>query len=122
MSTFNWYAFNSDLNAIRGNAGTSQAECKITRRRIASHKTLCEQLCNGFQTHDGQWDEQRTVAAERKLALLEARLTAFFGAKVVTFQHDPRGGTVKLQPKNKNITLVYFARDMGGDFIYTGGK
>lgn len=120
-ATFNWYAFASDLEQIADGVILDDRlqVARLVRRRIAAHATLCEQLCNAFQDRAGNWDERATKRAEARLTNLERRLVAFFGAEVVHFNHDPRGGTVKLTPRRPIDGLVYFARDWGGDLIFT---
>ena len=59
---------------------------------------LAEELCNGYQDCQGNWDQERTQAAERKQERIEAKTQATateIGGRCL-FQGDPRGATVKI--------------------------
>jgi hypothetical protein len=120
---FNWYAFRCDLREITGAKDLpSEATARAIRRDIARHHTLQEHNCNGFATYDDREDvaaRQRSEARERGV---ERRLRAFFG-DLVTFEGDPRGGTVKIDAAgrlDRGARYTYFGRDLGGNLIYVG--
>lgn len=59
---------------------------------------LAEELCNGYQDWQGNWDGKRTVAAEKKQERIErkaAEAAEAIGGKAI-FQHDPRGNVLKV--------------------------
>jgi hypothetical protein len=73
-----------------------QAEL-LMRYGVTLHR-LAEELCNGYQDWQGNWDEKRTQAAEKKQARIELRAQEAaerIGGKVIT-GGDPRGCVLKV--------------------------
>lgn len=75
-----------------------QRQAELLMRYNATLHRLAEELCNGYQTFDGKWDEKRTVASEKKQARIEQRaaeVAQAIGGKIIT-QGDPRGCVLKV--------------------------
>ena len=73
-----------------------QAE-KLMRYSATLHR-LAEELCNGYQDHNGNWDEKRTRYAEAKQERIERKafdVAVSVGGYVVT-GGDPRGCVLKI--------------------------
>jgi hypothetical protein len=75
-----------------------QKQADLLMRYGATLARLAEELCNGYQTYDGKWDEKRTLAAEKKQARIELKAqqaAEAIGGKIIT-QGDPRGNVLKI--------------------------
>lgn len=75
-----------------------QRQAELLMRYSVTLHRLAEELCNGYQTWDGKWDEKRTAQAEKKQARIEQRaaeVAAAIGGKVIT-GGDPRGCVLKI--------------------------
>jgi len=75
-----------------------QRNAELLMRYSATLHRLAEELCNGYQDWQGNWDEKRTQAAERKQERIEKRaaeVAAAIGGQVIT-GGDPRGCVLKI--------------------------
>lgn len=75
-----------------------QKQADKLMRYGATLKRLAEELCNGYQDPQGNWDAKRTAQAEKKQERIErkaAEVAEAIGGKVVT-QGDPRGHVLKV--------------------------
>lgn len=75
-----------------------QKQAELLMRYGATLKRLAEELCNGYQDWQGNWDATRTALAEKKQHRIEAKARQAaieIGGKAV-FQGDPRGCVLKV--------------------------
>ena len=75
-----------------------QRQAEALMRYGATLCRLAEEQCNGYQDHQGNWDERATRQSDAKEARIRQRATdvaASIGGRVV-FQGDPRGNTLKV--------------------------
>jgi hypothetical protein len=75
-----------------------QKQAEYLMRYSATLHRLAEELCNGYQTFNGTWDEKRTLRSEKKQARIEERASEVaqaIGGKIIT-QGDPRGCVLKI--------------------------
>lgn len=75
-----------------------QKQAELLMRYGATLKRLAEELCNGYQDAQVNWDSRRTELAEKKQARIEAKAQAVavaIGGKAI-FQGDPRGCVLKV--------------------------
>ena len=75
-----------------------QRQAELLMRYSATLHRLAEELCNGYQDYKGNWDEKRTLAAEKKQERIEKRaqqVASAIGGKVIT-GGDPRGCVLKV--------------------------
>ena len=50
-----------------------QRQAELLMRYSVTLHRLAEELCNGYQTFDGKWDEKRTQLAEKKQERIDKR-------------------------------------------------
>lgn len=75
-----------------------QRQAELLMRYSATLHRLAEELCNGYQDWQGNWDAKRTSLAEKKQERIErkaAQVAAAIGGKVIT-SGDPRGCVLKV--------------------------
>jgi hypothetical protein len=75
-----------------------QKQAELLMRYGATLHRLAEELCNGYQDYQGNWDAKRTEQSEKKQARIEAKATLVaeaIGGKAI-FQGDPRGCVLKV--------------------------
>ena len=75
-----------------------QKQSELLMRYSATLHRLAEELCNGYSTFDGKWDEKRTLATEKKQERIERKLSDVaqsIGGRAI-FQGDPRGCVAKI--------------------------
>jgi len=75
-----------------------QGQAELLMRYGATLHRLAEELCNGYQDWQGNWDEKRTVQAEKKQARIEQRASDVAKAigGTIVLQGDPRGCVLKI--------------------------
>ena len=75
-----------------------QGQADKLMRYGATLKRLAEELCNGYQDYQGNWDDKQTELSERKQARIEKKAeeaAASIGGKAI-HQGDPRGAVLKV--------------------------
>lgn len=75
-----------------------QKQAELLMRYGTTLHRLAEELCNGYQDYQGNWDAKRTELAEKKQTRIEAKASEIaeaIGGKAV-FQGDPRGCVLKV--------------------------
>ena len=75
-----------------------QKQADLLMRYGVTLMRLAEELCNGYQDAQGNWDEKRTALAEKKQARIEKKaqeVAQSIGGTAI-FQGDPRGNVLKI--------------------------